>query len=138
MAFLAALTMTGWLSQTQAISLTGEAAYYQPGLMAQVAEARGLGLEGYAGGVALMACGDLGREVWLHFPGESWDGPFLVVDCSRRDHYRMNLERGRVVDVDRAVWDQHRLPARPSPVVVRFAPPGYVYNDPLTRECRPL
>lgn len=113
---------TTWLSATTAPALEGDAAFYAPGLMAQVAETRGMDLGSYAGGVALMACGDLGREVWVRFP-DGWDGPFLVVDCSRQDHYEMNLARGRVVDVDRGLWETHGLPEMPVPVEVTFGPP---------------
>ena len=80
-------------------TLDGQVTYYSPGLMQQVAENRGLSLEGYAGGVALNRRGDLGRVVWLEFDG-AIDGPFLVVDCARREHYESREQRSRVVEVD--------------------------------------
>lgn len=102
--------------------LTGRAAYYRAGLMAEVATNRGLDLAGYRGGVALMRAGDLGRDVWILFP-DGWDGPFLSVDCARRAHYEMNLARDRVVDIDRDIWLEHELPGWPVRVLVSFAAP---------------
>jgi hypothetical protein len=119
---LAIVLATGWLSQTTAMEISGDAAFYRQGLMAQVAETRGMDLDGYAGGVALMPCGDLGREVWVRFPG-GWAGPFLVVDCSQCDHYELNPARGRVVDLSWETWQAQGLPRRPVPVSVRFKAP---------------
>lgn len=113
---------TGWLSPTIEMTIEGDAAFYAPGLMARVAENRDMDLMGYAGGVALMPCGDLGREVWIRF-ANGWDGPFLVVDCSQRGHYAMNVRRGRIVDLDRRTWDAHALPEMPVAVRVSFVPP---------------
>jgi hypothetical protein len=86
--------------------------------MRQVCEARGYDLTGYAGAVALMRRGDLGRTAWVF--GE----PMLVCDCSRRDHYAMNLERGRVADLDWETWQRHGLPLMPVDVTVSFVRPG--------------
>ena len=87
-----------WSSRSSG-NLEGQATYYSPTLMQQVAENRGLSLEGYAGGVALNRRGDLGRVVWLEFDG-AIDGPFLVVDCARKEHYDSREQRSRVVEVD--------------------------------------
>ena len=112
-----------WSSPTPQIEISGEVSYYGPGLMDQVAETRGYNLAGYVAGVALMPAGDLGRDVWLYIGGR-WSGPFLVVDCSQLGHYEMNIERGRVVEVGAAVWEQFDLPDMPVPVRARFARPG--------------
>jgi len=79
----------------------GAAVYYNPGLMDATAEWRGLSLSGYEGGVALMGCGDIGKDVWLKPPGGDWEGPYLVVDCARRgDIYGCVFHRREVVEVD--------------------------------------
>lgn len=117
-----ALTVTAtllslWQSPTETPSLYGDAAFYSPGTMRGVCKYRGLDLAGYDGAVALMACGDLGRDVWI------WDEKFLVCDCSQWEHFAMNLERDRVVDVDWETWQRHGLPLSPTPVRVSFVPP---------------
>ena len=87
-----------WSSRSSG-NLEGQATYYSPTLMQQVAESRGLSLEGYAGGVALNRRGDLGRVVWLEFDGVI-AGPFLTVDCVQERHYQEREDQGRVVEVD--------------------------------------
>lgn len=114
--------LSGWLSPTQQVSVTGDIAFYPPGLMPQVAETRGLNLAGYAGGIATMSCGDRGREVWLEANGEVI-GPLLVVDCSQRDHYQMNVSRGRIGDISRRLWERLKLPDRPFPARLWFVRP---------------
>ena len=113
-----------WRSPTRAEEIAGEASYYAAGIMAAVAQRRGLDLAGYRGGVALLRAGDLGREVWV-MVGDSgtWAGPFLVVDCAQRIHYPGLVGRGRVIELDRADWLALGLPERPVPVVVSFAHP---------------
>jgi len=47
---------------------------------------------GYVGSVASMSCADIGRTYWLRFaPGDPWIGPFLVQDCSQRNHLYGNV-----------------------------------------------
>lgn len=114
----------GWQVPTREAVIFGDAAYYGARHnMAKIAERRGLSLEGMAGGVALMRRGDLGRVVWIWIRGR-WRGPFRVVDCSRRDHYAMNLARGRVVDLGWPTWQALGLPADLVPVAVRFTAPA--------------
>ena len=58
---------------------------YAPGVMeAQVAHRK---LPEGTRGVALMSCGDIGKTVWLRPMGQSWQGPFVAVDCSQRGHF---------------------------------------------------
>lgn len=105
--------------------IAGDAAFYRSGIsMAEIARRQGIDLTGYLGGVALMRAGDLGRAVWILVPGPRWIGPFRVVDCSRRDHYAMNLARRRVVDLDRATWQRLGLPDDLVAVAVAFSEPG--------------
>lgn len=79
----------------------GRAVFYEPWVMEATAEVRGLSLDGYMGGVALMGCGDIGAEVWMRRPGWVWEGPYLVVDCAARgDILPIMLYRKEVVEVD--------------------------------------
>ena len=120
-----------WKQPTPAVQIRGLAAYYRAGLMDEVARNRGMDLAGYAGGVALMRAGDLGRSVWIQVPAGTsaaseatlWEGPFLVVDCSRADHYAANVDRGHVVELARSTWLAFGLPEWPVTVTVRFLPP---------------
>lgn len=114
----------GWAEPTPGRAVSGEASYYAPGIMAAVANRRGLDLAGYRGGVAMMRRGDIGREVWILAEGsEEWAGPFLVVDCAQRIHYPGLVDRGRVIELDRADWRVLGLPDGPAPVVVSFVGP---------------
>ena len=90
--------MLVWSSTSQD-SLHGRATYYSPGLMETVAANRGMDLTGYLGGVALNRRGDLGRIVWLEWPG-GIEGPFLVVDCAQERHYKRRESKRLVVEVD--------------------------------------
>jgi hypothetical protein len=81
------------------ISIQGRAVYYAPGVMEATANARGMSLSGYVDGVSLMSPADIGRTVWIKRTG-GWEGPFLVVDCSRRgDMWPIIVGRGEVVEV---------------------------------------
>lgn len=112
-----------WWAPTPTGVVFGDAAYYGRGYdMAEIADRRGLSLEGLAGGVALMRAGDLGRVVWLYVRGR-WRGPFRAVDCSQRLHYAGNVARGRAVDLAWDTWANLGLWAGPWPVVIRFGPP---------------
>lgn len=91
--------------------------------MAQVAENRGMDLTGYVDGVSLMSSGDIGRDVWLEFEDGRVIGPLLVIDCSQRKHYKMNVNRGRVADVSRELWDDLNLPEDLVPATVLFRRP---------------
>ena len=114
---ITATLLSLWTQPTETPSIYGDAAFYSPHTMRQVCDYRGLDLSGYDGAVALMSCGDLGRTVWI------WDEKFLVCDCSRWDHFAMNLERGRAVDIDWETWERHGLPMDLVPVTVSFVPP---------------
>jgi hypothetical protein len=83
---------------------TGLATYYAPGMMEYV--------EGYrqtqgqlpacsecVGTVALLRAGDIGRRVWLQQTDGERVGPFLVIDCARREDVAPLVARGWVVDV---------------------------------------
>jgi hypothetical protein len=83
---------------------TGLATYYAPGLMEAVQGKRAVsGQIGdcpeCVGAVALLRAGDIGRKVWLQPPGGEPVGPFLVVDCTRRQDVMPLLGRGWAVDV---------------------------------------
>ena len=51
-------------------------------------------------GVALMSCENIGKKVWLRPPGHGWEGPFIAVDCSQRNHmYYHQVGMGLVAEV---------------------------------------
>jgi len=78
----------------------GASVFYAPGVMEATAAYRGLSLDGYIDGVAMMSPADIGRTVWLRRPGLGWEGPFLVVDCAQRDDmWPIVRFRGEVVEV---------------------------------------
>lgn len=80
--------------------IVGNAVWYAPFVMEATAAVRGLDLDGYIDGVALMSPADIGRTVWLKRPGHTWEGPFLVVDCAaRNDIYPVVVHRGEVVEI---------------------------------------
>lgn len=79
----------------------GAMSSYAKGVMERVVANRGMGLGGYKGAVALMGCGDIGKTVRILRPGEGWDGPFLVADCSGRSGlYEYIMVRRLAVEVD--------------------------------------
>lgn len=98
----------GWIPglptyQSQFLELpplfSGIAVFYAPYVMEGTAEYRGLDLSGYLGGVALPTCSAIGSSVWIK--RSSWEGPYLVVDCARRnDLYGIAVLRGEAVEVD--------------------------------------
>jgi hypothetical protein len=108
-----------WAEPTDKAVIQGDAAFYPSGLMEQVCETRGLDMSNHEGAAALMRCGDLGRTVWV------LGKPLIVCDCSRRDHFEMNLERGRAIDLSWDVWQEFGFPLAPTPVEVSFVQPGY-------------
>ena len=119
-----------WATPTEAASIDGLATYYAPRLMQTVADNRGMDLTHYAGGVALNRAGDLGRTVWIEHKGEI-TGPYLVVDCARRDVHFESRERkdhgddgdkALIVEVDYRLAREWRM-AGPVPVKVWFELP---------------
>jgi hypothetical protein len=83
---------------------TGLATYYAPGMMEYVAGYRQT--QGQlppcpecVGTVALLRAGDIGRKVWLQQTDGERVGPFLVIDCARRQDVDPLVARGWVVDV---------------------------------------
>lgn len=95
-----------WLSPNP-YHFVGLATFYGEGVMERVAEVRGLSLNGVWGGVALMNCGDIGKHVWLkRNTATEFEGPYLVVDCSRHEHLYSNVVlHGLAVEVD---WQTSR------------------------------
>lgn len=79
----------------------GTATFYAPEVMEATANIRDLSLDGYIGGVSTLVAGNIGMKVWLKRPDSVWEGPFLVVDCSRRnDIYGHVNYMGLAVEVD--------------------------------------
>lgn len=94
----------------------GLATYYNPGIMEQVLSYRLAARDidpcpECVGTVALLRAGDIGRRVWLQPPDGDPVGPFLVVDCARREDVPPLLDRNWVVDVSYEVgqyWGMNR------------------------------
>ena len=83
---------------------TGLATYYAPGMMEYVAgyrQTRGQlpACPECVGTVALLRAGDIGRKVWLQKTDGERVGPFLVIDCARRQDVAPLVARDWVVDV---------------------------------------
>ena len=83
---------------------TGLATYYAPGMMEYVAGYRQTqgqlpACPECVGTVALLRAGDIGRKVWLQAPEGERVGPFLVIDCARRQDVDPLVARDWVVDV---------------------------------------
>lgn len=84
---------------------TGVATYYADGVMEQVLHNRGMSLNGYKDAIVLMSCAHVGDSVWLRRPGNGWEGPYLVVDCSQPWHMYLNLtNRNLHIEVDQSRW----------------------------------
>lgn len=90
---------TWWTAAPQYI--VGKAVFYAPNVMEGTARYRNMSLDGFMGGVAMMSAADIGEVVWLKRPGSNWEGPYLVVDTSQRNHMWVNVVHiGEVVEVD--------------------------------------
>ncbi len=93
------ITNETWFTP-QPVHTVGKATWYAPGLMRATAEYRGMELEGFVDGVSLYSPADIGKVVWIKRSGFVWEGPFLVVDCSQRNHMFTTVTYiGEVVEV---------------------------------------
>jgi hypothetical protein len=114
------ITLDYWLQPTPEL-YWGRAVYYAPGVMEATANYHSLSLKGYVDGVASMACGDIGEDVWLQGP-LGWEGPFLVVDCPMRgDAYGIIVFRKESIEVGWKTaqrWGMNKYNTTISPVVV--------------------
>ena len=73
---------------------------YGPGVMEAQLRHRKIDEGKYKDGIALMSCAYIGHTAWLRRPGFGWDGPFVVVDCSQKNHmYYHYVGMGLVVEV---------------------------------------
>lgn len=93
----------GYWEQTP-LPHTGLATFYAAGMMEYVLAVRAghgqqLRCDECVGAVALLRAGDIGRKVWLQPPGGERVGPFLVIDCARREDIPPLLARNWAVDV---------------------------------------
>lgn len=93
----------GYWEQTP-LPHTGLATFYAAGMMEYVLAVRAghgqhLRCDECVGTVALLRAGDIGRKVWLQPPGGERVGPFLVIDCARREDIPPLLARNWAVDV---------------------------------------
>lgn len=93
------ITIDTWYTPTPQYS-RGGAVFYGPNVMEGTARWRGLPLDGYLDGVAMMSPADIGATVWLRRPDQAWEGPYLVVDtAARQDMYPVITHRKEVVEV---------------------------------------
>jgi hypothetical protein len=121
--FLTLVSPPLWPVPTAEPSIRGRSTYYAPTVMEEVTAARGLDLSPYAGGVALNRAGDLGRLVLLEWWDGAVTGPYLVVDCARRDHYDQRESQNYVVEVDaQTAMARGFYGVGPVPVIVWFLP----------------
>jgi hypothetical protein len=102
-------TAPGWNDQTP-LPLTGEATYYNPGIM-QSALAYRLSIGqvqpcgACVGYVAMLRTGDIGRKVWLKHGDEPAVGPVQVVDAAAPWDYE-RLKDYWAIDLS---WELARL-----------------------------
>jgi hypothetical protein len=73
--------LPGFVDEPEVMS--GDATYYAPGVMEATAEIRGLSLNGFKDGIAMMSPADIGSTVWIYVESYGWYGPLLVVDCAQ-------------------------------------------------------
>lgn len=79
----------------------GKAVWYAPYVMEATAKWRDMSLEGFKGGVSLFSPADIGEVVWIKRVTFEWEGPFLVVDASQRNHmYTTVTFVKEVIEVD--------------------------------------
>jgi len=105
----------GYWEQTP-LPQTGVATFYAAGMMEYVhgyRQERGQlpACPECVGTVALLRAGDIGRKVWLEPPNGERVGPFLVIDCARREDVAALVSRNWVVDVSYEVgqlWGMDR------------------------------
>lgn len=80
---------------------SGAAVIYAPQVMEANVQYRGLSTSGMVGAVAVPFCSEIGHTLWILRPGQDWEGPFIVADCTRRnDLYGVIVYRHQVVEVD--------------------------------------
>ena len=101
------LLASTWMSPTQEVVSFGDAKYYSEGLMERVAVNRGyikhpseykewLRENKVDGALALMSCGDLGRNLTVQVEQEFYR--VIAIDCAAEGHYDQRLEQGDVVE----------------------------------------
>lgn len=99
------VTETTWRSPMPPHA-TGNAVWYNPGVMQQVADNRGIDLSGYMGGVSLMTPAHDGEQLWFRRNGV-WEGPYLIIDTVRREHALRAIDYvGEIAEVSFETADQ--------------------------------
>ena len=127
----------GYWEQTS-LPQTGLATFYAPGMMEYVRayrESRGQlpDCPECVGTVALLRAGDIGRKVWLQPPGGERVGPFLVIDCARREDVAPLVSRNWAVDVSYELGQAWGMRAPLSGVTVLEDPADAVAGRTLPR-----
>jgi hypothetical protein len=82
----------------------GWAVFYEPGVMESTAQFRGFPLDPqppYIGYVATMSPAMIGWDIWLKRDGGNWEGPYLSVDCPRRNDQLALIEyKQETIEID--------------------------------------
>ena len=94
------LITPGSQSYTAPEQFYGLMSSYAEGVMERMCEINGPCPQGHKG-IAIASCGMIGKTAWLRIPGWSnWRGPYLIVDCSQREHsYYHHVQLGLAVEV---------------------------------------
>lgn len=93
------------ITLTLRLLTSGQATYYDQGVMEQVLANRGLSCRHCVGAVALLTCDRLQEYIYIR-PSSgptagTLEGPFLVADCATKQHIPALIRRNWAVDVDR-------------------------------------
>lgn len=123
----------GYWEQTP-LPHTGLATFYAAGMMEHVLAVRAghgqvLRCDECVGTVALLRAGDIGRKVWLQPPGGERVGPFLVIDCARREDIPPLVARNWAVDVSYEVGQLWGMDRPLADVTVLADPADQGYGD---------
>ncbi len=91
---------------------SGLAMFYSDGLFDRVIENRGIVVPfDVIGFAALLDAEHIGQRVWIRWPDGTLDGAYLVADCANAAHRAELIERGWVIDVNRATARLHGMDA---------------------------
>ena len=125
---ITAAILLQWSEPTADVERSGYATYYNPGIMRQVVDNRGIYIpDGYIA-VAGNRVADIGRRIEIVWPSGRKDAA-IIVDCAEKDLYHRRLNDLEDSDDDKLIEVPARIAKRegffgwgPWPVVIRFLP----------------